>query len=172
MLVNNAGVFPISPAEATTEQIWDRVLDINLKGAFFFAQAAAEAMVKGGHGGAIVNIASIDAMHPSGALAHYDASKGGLLMLTRSLALELAPKKIRVNAVCPGAIHTPGADVALSAMGGGDTGRAKAAFAKRIPLGRMGDPDDIARAVLFLATDASSYMTGSTLVVDGGYLVG
>lgn len=171
ILVNNAGIFPISPALETAETVFDRVLDVNLKGAFFFAQAAAQEMVKHGEGGAIVNIASVDALHPAGGLAHYDASKGGLVMLTHSLALELAPKRIRVNVICPGAIQTPGTDAALSAMSGGDKGRLKAAFTGRIPLGRMGDADDVARAALFLVSKASSYITGASLVVDGGYLL-
>ncbi len=166
VLVNNAGVFPSMAALELSEAMWDRVLDVNLKGAFFCAQLAARRMVQQGTGGSIVNIASVDAMHPTGGLAHYDASKGGLVMLTRSLARELAPHRIRVNAVAPGAIETPGASGIL-----GDPA-VRAEFAAKIPLRRMGVPDDIARAVAYLATDASDYVTGSTLVVDGGYLVG
>lgn len=165
VLINNAGVFPMTPALELTERVWDRVLEINLKGAFFCAQLTARRMVRQGDGGSIVNIASIDAIHPSGALAHYDASKGGLVMLTRSLAKELAPYRIRVNAIAPGAIETPGASGALQDPA------IRSAFLSRIPLGRMGAPDDIARAVAYLASEASDYVTGSTLVIDGGYLV-
>jgi len=169
IVVNNAGLFPIMPALELTERVWDRVLDVNLKGAFFCSQFAARRMVQQGTGGTIVNIASIDAFHPSGALAHYDSSKGGLVMLTRALAKELAPHRIRVNAIAPGAIETPGAAKSMDDMGGDAV---RAAFLDRIPLHRMGTPDDIARVVAFFVSDAADYVTGSTLVVDGGYLVG
>jgi 2-deoxy-D-gluconate 3-dehydrogenase len=171
ILVNNAGIFPIVPALDVTEATWDRVLDVNLKGAFFLAQCAAQQMVKQGNGGSIVNIASIDGLHPTGRLVHYDASKAGLIMMTRSLAFELGAQRIRVNAVAPGAIQTPGAAAAMGAMAGPSAAAVQPAFVSRIPLGRMGDPDDIARAVLFLVSRAADYVTGSTLVVDGGFLL-
>ena len=172
IVVNNAGIFPAAPALDITETSWDRVLGVNLKGAFFLSQIAAQQMIAQGDGGCIVNIASIDGLHPTGRLAHYDASKGGLVMLTRSLAFELGPRRIRVNAVAPGAIQTPGADAAMGALAGpGSSTQIKSQFVARIPLGRMGEPDDIARAVLFLASPAADYVTGSTLVVDGGYLL-
>lgn len=165
VLVNNAGIFPFSSALETTEELWQRVQNVNLKGPFFFAQAAAKAMRKAGSGGgSIVNIASIDALHPTGGLAHYDASKGGLLMLTRSLALEFAPLGIRVNTISPGGITTPGTKPLTSSA-------VLEAFKARIPMHRMGEPDEIARAALFLASAASSYMTGSNVVVDGGVLL-
>lgn len=182
MLVNNAGVFPFAPALSLTEAQWDRVLAINLKGAFFAAQAAAKRMIGAGHGGRIVNIASIDALHPTGALAHYDASKGGVVMLTRALALEFASSHIAVNAIAPGAVSTPGAaaagaaaQAAMRAAGpsaGPSAGPDEAAtFTARIPLARAGEPDEIATVALFLLSPAASYMTGSLLVVDGGYLL-
>ncbi|MFN7142306.1 MAG: SDR family NAD(P)-dependent oxidoreductase, partial [Myxococcota bacterium] len=99
VLVNNAGIFPSSPALETTEALWDRVMDVNLKGAFFLSQAAARRMVAARTPGSIVNIASIDAFHPTGSLVHYDASKAGMVMLTRSLAMELGRHGIRVNVV-------------------------------------------------------------------------
>lgn len=173
ILVNNAGVFPFSPVPLTTEQLWDRVLDINLKGAFFSAQAAAHQMISAGHGGTIINIASIDAFHPTPNLVHYDTSKGGLVMMTKSLALELGPAHITVNAIAPGAIRTPGASATApgSEMTPEQMAAITAAFLARIPLGRQGEPDDIARVALFLASPAAAYMTGATLVVDGGYLL-
>jgi 2-dehydro-3-deoxy-D-gluconate 5-dehydrogenase len=171
ILVNNAGIFPFSPAMDVTPDLWDRVLGVNLRGAFFLTQAVARQMKAQGTGGAIVNIASIDALHPTGQLTAYDASKGGLRMLTRSLALELAPHGIRVNAVAPGSIATPGASAATAAPAGVDVSKVLATFLARIPMNRMGEPDDIARAVLFLVSPAASYVTGTTMVVDGGYLL-
>jgi 2-deoxy-D-gluconate 3-dehydrogenase len=172
VLVNNAGVFPFAPAVEVSEETWDRTLDVNLKASFFLAQAAAKDMMTRGHG-AIVNIASIDALHPSGNLVHYDASKGGMLMMTRSLALELGKHGIRVNTICPGSIATPGAAAATAAVmpAGVDPQAMAASFTARVPLGRVGTPDDIATATLFLASAASSYVTGAELVVDGGYLL-
>lgn len=164
ILVNNAGIYPFAPALEVNEALWDKVLDINLKGLFFTAQAAAQEMLHEGHGGKIVNIASIDGLHPTGTLTPYDASKGGVVMVTKALALELGPRHIQVNAVAPGAILTPGV------TGSVPSDAIAQAFTARIPLQRMGVPDDIATVVLFLASDASNYMTGSMVVVDGGFL--
>jgi 2-deoxy-D-gluconate 3-dehydrogenase len=174
ILVNNAGVFPFTSALEMTEAQWERVLDINLKGAFFFAQAAARRMIAGKRGGVIINIASIDAFHPTGFLAHYDASKGGMRMLTKSLAVELAPQGIRVNAIAPGGITTPGAAAGTAAAlqaAHVNSEQLTEQFLARIPLKRMGEPDDIATVALFLASQASAYMTGDCLIVDGGYLL-
>ena len=177
ILVNNAGVFPFMPALNMTESAWDRVLDINLKGSFFFAQNAAKKMVEKGNGGKIINIASIDALHPTGNLVHYDSSKGGVVMMTKALAFELGRHGIQVNAVAPGGIQTPGAAQSANTMlqtSGLDPEKFAEmgkAFTARIPLGRQGEPDDIATVVLFLASDAARYITGETIVVDGGYLL-
>ena len=167
VLVNNAGIFPACPVLQMETADFDRVIAVNLRGLFLCTREAALAMVSRGTGGAIVNVTSIDALHPSMVgLAHYDASKHGAWGFTKNVALELAPHGIRVNAVAPGGVLTPG----VEEMGAGSD-EAVAAFSARIPEGRMGDPDDIARAVLFLASQMSSYMTGAQVVVDGGVLL-
>lgn len=167
VLVNNAGIFPACPVLEMETADFDRVLSVNLRGVFLCTREAASAMVEQGRGGVIVNVTSIDALHPSMVgLAHYDASKHGVWGFTKNAALELAPHGIRVNALAPGGVLTEG----VEEMGAG-TDEAVAAFAARIPMARMGDPDDIARAALFLASDMSSYVTGSQLVVDGGALL-
>lgn len=172
ILVNNAGIFPFAPVLELTEAQWDRVLDLNLKGAFFFAQAAARQMVAQGNGGAIVNVASVDGLHPTGYLAHYDASKAGLIMVTKSLAKEIGPHAIRVNAIAPGGIQTPGVAAAAASVPQQELGGEQATDAMaHIPLGRIGQPDEIATVALFLASPAASYMTGSLVVADGGYLL-
>jgi 2-dehydro-3-deoxy-D-gluconate 5-dehydrogenase len=174
--VNDAGIYPVSPILELDEDLWDRVLGVNLKGTFLCSKAAGKQMVAQGRGGVIINIASIDAVHPSFVgLGAYDASKGGMLMFTKSLALELAPHGIRVMAVAPGAINTEGTR-GVSMPTNGTTGTsvkadATSAMLARIPLGRMGEPDDIGRVALFLASDAAAYMTGSLVFVDGGYLL-
>jgi 2-deoxy-D-gluconate 3-dehydrogenase len=164
ILVNNAGIYPMVGALEVTEALWDKVLDINLKGLFFYTQAAAQEMVNEGHAGKIINIASIDGLHPTGNLVHYDASKGGVVMVTKALALEFGPRNITVNAIAPGAIQTPGAG------GSAVPEEMLQAFAARIPMRRMGVPDDIAKVAIFLASSAVDYMTGSVVVVDGGVL--
>jgi len=177
ILVNNAGIFPFMPAFNMTEELWDKVLDINLKSSFFFAQKAAQKMMDKGNGGKIINIASIDAFHPSGNLTSYDSSKGGVVMMTRSLALEWGKHGIIVNAIAPGGIQTPGAAASSMAMMQSSGLKAEdfeamgKAFTARIPLGRQGEADDIAGVALFLASDAARYITGQTIVVDGGYLL-
>ena len=172
ILVNNAGIFPMAPAIDMAEAMWDKTIDINLKGVMFFSQAAARAMIAKGHGGKIVNIASVDAFYPTGNLAEYDASKGGMVMLTKALAKEWASKGINVNAIAPGAIQTPGAASGFIGLSKEQAEAATKAFVATIPMGRQGMPDDVARVALFLATEASDYITGTTIVVDGGYLVG
>ena len=172
--VNNAGIFPPRGVLEIDEALWDMVHTVNLKAAFFIAQEAARQMLGAAHGGSIVHIASIDAFHPSGNLTHYDASKGGMVMMTRSMAKELAPRGVRVNGVAPGGVATPGADAIVGAFASlaGTTAEAmNATYVRKIPGGRMGVPDDVATAALFLASDAAAYITGQTLVVDGGLLL-
>ncbi len=158
VLVNNAGLFERRPALDMEEADWDRLLDVNLKGAFFCAQAAARAMRARGQGGAIVNVAS-DAAWSGGInpCAHYAASKAGLVSITRSLAKELAPHGIRVNAIAPGLITTEMGGTAGSTLPD-----------LRIPLGREGTVDEVAACVVFLASDEASYVTGANLNLSGG----
>ena len=173
ILVNNAGIYPLLPVMRVEEALFDKVISVNLKGSFLFAQTTAEAMINAGKGGKIINLASVDGLHPNGNATPYNASKGGVIMLTKALALELAPHKILVNAVAPGSIMTPGTkNVAASALEAGLTiEQLSKSFTGRIPLERAGQPDDIARAVLFLASAAADYTTGDILLVDGGYLL-
>jgi 2-deoxy-D-gluconate 3-dehydrogenase len=164
VLVNNAGVYPSCPMLDMDIELWRRVIDVNLTGLFLCTKAAAARMIERGTGGRIVNITSIDALHPSMVgLAHYDASKHGAWGFTKNVALELAPHGISVNAIAPGGIRTPGVgDVDEQTL---------AAFERMIPMGRMGEADEIGRAALFLASDLCAYTTGSQLVVDGGRLL-
>lgn len=174
ILVNNAGIFPVSPLGQTTEELWDRVFDTNLKSAFFATQAAAQQMSAQGAGGRIINIGSVDSFRPTYALAHYSSSKGGMLMLTKSLALELGALGITVNMIAPGMVQTDGMDVASSEFGalfGINGAESQAAFIQRIPLRRAGQPVDIGNAALFLASGLSDYITGSVIGVDGGVLL-
>jgi NAD(P)-dependent dehydrogenase (short-subunit alcohol dehydrogenase family) len=161
VLVNNAGIFPFVPFTEMTEENWDKVIDVNLKSIFLCSQAAVKNMKEGGK---IVNISSIAGSVGFSGLTHYCASKGGVNGMIRALALELAEKKINVNNVAPGAIETPGATGALDE-------EAKKQYISIIPAGRMGQPEDIANAVLFLASDKADYITGQTLVVDGGFIL-
>ncbi len=177
ILVNNAGIYPFSPAIDVPEALWDKTLAINLKGYFLFCQAAANEMIAKKKGGAVINIASIDGFHPTGNLVHYDSSKGGVVMMTRALALEWGPLGIRVNGIAPGGIATPGAAAASASMTPAvkmTPEQIKAmtdAFTARIPMRRQGVPDDIATVALFLASPAAGYITGETIIVDGGYLL-
>lgn len=175
ILVNNAGIYPSTPMLETTRDMWQRVIDINLTGLAFVSKAVAGRMVEQGEGGKIINIASIDALHPSQVgLAAYDSSKGGVLMFTRSLALEMGPHGVNVNAIAPGGISTEGTAAPLEGSGMTEEQMQEmiAQFTAGIPMGRMGEPDDIAKVAVFLASSASDYMTGELVVVDGGALIG
>ena len=166
ILVNNAGIYPQVPFVEMPAELFRRVIDVNLTGVFLVTRAAVARMIEQGHGGRVINVTSIDALHPSMVgLAHYDASKHGVWGFTKNIALELAAYGITVNAVAPGGILTPGTGIA-------DMKEAIEAFQALIPMKRMGNPDDIARTALFLASDLSSYMTGAQIVVDGGRLLG
>ncbi len=173
ILVNNAAVYPPSPLVDMTRDTWDKVLNTNLRGVFTTSQAVAQQMIKQGQGGKIINIASVEGLHPAPFLGHYDASKGGVIMLTRSMALEWAPHGILVNSIAPGGIETPGLSDLLEFFTSpdGNIDETKQYHVSRTPLGRMGTPDDIAKVVVFLASSAADYMTGSLVVVDGGFLL-
>jgi 2-deoxy-D-gluconate 3-dehydrogenase len=175
VLVNNAGIYPMTPLLDMTRQAWEKVIEVNLTGLAFISKAVGLRMKEQGTGGRIINIASIDSLHPSMVgLAAYDSSKGGVLMFTKAFALEMAPHGVTVNAIAPGGIATEGtaAPLADSGMTQEQMEEMTARFVEAIPLRRMGEPDDIATVTVFLASDASRYMTGELLVVDGGALIG
>ena len=161
VLVNNAGVLKRTPFLEISENEWDWLIGVNLKGYFLAGQIVALAMAEQG-GGAIVNISSTAASQAAPNVAHYCASKGGVAMLTRAMALELAPLGIRVNAVAPGTIETQ--------LGGDALSREdyRSYRLSRIPLGRIGQPRDVVGAVIYLASDDARYVTGATFHVDGG----
>jgi len=165
IMVNNAGMEIHSAFLDVSEEQWDRVLGVDLKGAFFCAQAAAREMVKRKTAGRIINISSVheDIAMPKN--APYCCAKGGIRMMTRTISIELAPYNITVNNIAPGAIHTPiDADVEADP-------EKLAALLAEIPLHRMGQPEEIAKLALYLASDAAAYVTGSTYVIDGGLSV-
>jgi len=164
VLVNNAGVGETEAALSVSEAQWDSQLDVNLKGCFFAAQAAAKLMAEQNGGGAIVNIASILGERVTGRVAPYAISKAGLIQMTKALALEWARHAIRVNALAPGYVVT---DINREFFAG-DAGEA---LKKRIPMRRAGELDDLDGPLLLLCSDAGRYMTGAVVAVDGGHLV-
>lgn len=164
VLVNNAGVAVTRPFLDVSEEDWASVVDVNLNGAWRVAQAGARHMRDHGQGGSIVNIASITGLRVAGAISAYVASKAGLIQLTKAMALELARHRIRVNALAPGYIET---DINRDFF----AGEAGQSLIKRIPQRRIGKPEELDGPLLLLASDASSYMTGSVIVADGGHLV-
>lgn len=165
ILVNNAGVSVRMPALRVTEEVWDNILDTNLKGAFFCAQVAARQMIKQKKGGRIINISSVGAIVAQREQAPYGASKAGITQLTRVLAVEWAKYNILVNAIGPGSIRTNMNKEYLSVPENLKRNLSK------ICLGRIGDPMDIAGISVFLASEASSYVTGQTFYVDGGWTI-
>jgi NAD(P)-dependent dehydrogenase (short-subunit alcohol dehydrogenase family) len=165
ILVNNAGIETIVPFLKLTEDQWDRVIAVNLKGPFLCGQAVAQQMVAQGQGGKMVNIASINSVIALQGQAHYVSSKGGLLQLTKSMALELARYNINVNAIGPGVI-----DTAMTA-GTLNNPERRAMLMSHIPMQRVGKPRDVANVALFLASDEADYMTGTIVFVDGGWLI-
>jgi NAD(P)-dependent dehydrogenase (short-subunit alcohol dehydrogenase family) len=162
ILVNNAGSYPAVGALEMTPEQWDGVIAANLRGTFLMAQAAARRMVAQGTGGAIVNITSIEAENPAPGHSHYNAAKAGVLQLTRALAAELGAHAIRVNAVAPGLIWAEGIEA--------DWPDGVARWQRTAPLARLGRPEDVADACLFLASPAARWITGASLTVDGGVM--
>ena len=163
--VSNAGMIQRKPLLEITDDDWDRVHAVNLRGAFAVAQESARCMIAAGAGGRIVLVSSVNQAHANPDIAHYVASKGGVMMLGRAMALELAPHGITVNLVAPGTIET---DINRHML-------ADPAFRAQklagVPLRRAGTPDDVAGAVLYLASRAAAYVTGSTGTVDGGLTI-
>ncbi len=162
-LVNNAGIFKAAPLLDITEDDWDLVINVNLKGTFLVGQAVARVLVAQGHGGAIVNMSSVNARLTIPTIASYNASKGGIDQLTRVMALSLAEHHIRVNGVAPGTIAT---ELAKRAVLTSDEARQR--ILSRTPMQRLGEPHEIADVVAYLLSDAASYVTGDTILVDGG----
>lgn len=167
ILVNNAGIEVERSLEETTPEVWDRVLGVNLRAPFLLMQALLPCFPA--EGGAVVNISSIHATHAFPGSISYACSKAGLIALTRNMALELAPRRIRVNALCPGYIDTRLWDEYLRDLP--DAGTVAEQTSQLHPLGRRGVPMDVARAALFLASDASEFITGTQIVVDGGLTI-
>ena len=166
VVVNNAGYWMAGSAEETSEEEWDKVMDTNLKGAFLVSKAALPELRRAG-GGAIINIGSILSLVGMKRRAAYTASKGGLALLTKAMALDHAAEGIRINCICPGLVETPLAQQALAQFAD-----PQAELARRvagIPAGRAGKPEDVARLALFLASDDSSWMTGAVVPLDGGF---
>jgi 3-oxoacyl-[acyl-carrier protein] reductase len=167
VLANNAGTSRRAPFLEITAAEWDRIIAVNLRGMFLVAQAVTAQMARRGAGGVVVNMSSTNGIAGEEDYAHYNASKGGVLLLTKTMAVELGPLGIRVNALCPGYISTP-LNAAISA--GLDPGFEEAYARDRIPLRRTGRPEEVAAAYAFLASDDASFINGAGLVIDGGQL--
>ena len=166
ILVNNAGTSPVmSPALELEERAWDSIMNLNLKGLFFLSQAVARTMKEHG-GGRIINVASIDAFTPEYKIGAYSISKAGVVMATRVMARELAEFNIRVNTVAPGYVQTRLLDSHWEVAP-----EDKPGVVRTIAMGRIAEPDEMAGAMIFLASDASSYVTGQTIIADGGRLI-
>ncbi len=172
ILVNNAGT---NPAMGTVldndERLWETIISVNLKGYYFTSQAVAKVMKEQG-GGKIINVASIDGFKPEPGVSIYNISKAGVRMLTKSFAFELAPFNIQVNTIAPGPISTKLLDSHWFHLSPEVAKKEKQAMANMTPIGRIGEPDEIAGAAVYLASDASSYTTGAEIVIDGGVLQG
>jgi len=165
VLFNNAGIEVVKKLAETTEEEWDRVINVNLKSVFLTCKHVIPHMIEKG-GGTIINNASVAGLVGSFSTV-YSASKGGIVALTKSLAVDLAPLHIRVNCICPGAIETPMLQRVFEKQG--DPSIVRIEKLKSYPMGRIGKPEELAQAALFLASDESSFMTGTCVIVDGGF---
>jgi NAD(P)-dependent dehydrogenase (short-subunit alcohol dehydrogenase family) len=165
VLVNSAGIGRLGTVAELTEQQWDEVISVNLKGPFLFARRVLREMLNGG-GGCVVNIASVTGIVPSPGRAAYCASKAGLIMLTKAMALDYAKAGIRVNAICPGVIISPMTEESLR------NPMVRQEKLEKTPLGRLGMPEDIVPAAVYLASEESAFVTGHVMVVDGGWTIG
>ncbi len=167
VLYNNAGVNSSGSVIDATEEDWDRCFAVNAKGTFLCSRVAARSMVAAG-GGSIVNQGSVAAVVGIANFASYCASKGAVVALTRSMSVDLAPRGVRVNVICPGTVYTPLMEPMLCARGHGDLAAGLALTTAKYPIGRLGTPAEIAAVALFLASDDSSFLTGSVITADGG----
>ena len=167
VLYNNAGVNSSGSVIDATDEDWDRSFAVNATGTFLCSQAAAGSMLASG-GGSIINQGSVAALVGIANFASYCAAKGAVVALTRSMSVDLAPRGVRVNAICPGTVYTPLMEPMLRARGGGDMEAGLALTVAKYPIGRLGTPEEIAAVALFLASDDSSFLTGSVITADGG----
>ena len=165
VLYNNAGVGSVGSVAVADEENWDRCFDVNVKGTYLCSRAALRHL---GEGGAIVNQGSVAALVGVPNFAAYCAAKGAVVALTRSMAVDLAPRGIRVNVICPGTVYTPLMEPMLRARGDGDLDLGLARTLVKYPIGRLGTPEDIANVALFLASDEAAFVTGSVITPDGG----
>ncbi|MAS38104.1 MAG: short chain dehydrogenase [Anaerolineaceae bacterium] len=167
ILVNNAAVMVEKPITETTEADWDRITGVNLKGTFFCAKYAILQFQRQGSGGSIINMASVNSFYAEGGIAAYATTKGGIAQLTRALAIDHSAEGIRVNAICPGWIETP-----MNANFFAQGPHIREQAGRLHAIGRIGQPEEIANAVLYLASDEASFVTGTLLTVDGGFSAG
>jgi len=169
ILVNNAGVSPVGNVVDTSEEDWDYAINVNLKGVFLCCKYVIPYMEKN-RGGVIINMGSINSLMALEKEAAYDASKGGVLMLTKATAIDFAKSNIRVNCICPAAIETTSLKAVFDSSP--DPAKMRQSFTAKHPVGRIGQPGEIAKVAVFLATDSSSFITGAAIPVDGGILAG
>ncbi len=167
--MNNAGIVYRATVVDTTEEEWDDTMDTNAKGAYLMSKHAIPWMIKNG-GGVIINTASYYGLVGGKEAAAYCASKGAMVLLTKAMALDHAAQNIRVNCICPGSVDTPMLEQEMEELGGVE--KLRPLFAAKHPLGRICSPGEVARAALFLASDDSAFVTGSSLVIDGGITAG